>query len=102
MVAIAVSSALTEMVKGKTLEYAIGVTNKDILTKLGKVPNIKVHCSVLAADALHEAIYDYMSKKKMANPSKLEKEHKRIKKTLDKVEKKHGHTKLEEDILNNF
>lgn len=103
VVAIAVSSALTEMVKGKPLKYAMDVTNQDILKKLGKVPNIKVHCSVLAADALHEAVYDYMSKNKMTIPSGLEKEHKRISGTLKKVEEKHkGQTKLEEDILNNF
>jgi nitrogen fixation NifU-like protein len=103
VVAIAVSSALTEMVKGKTLNYAMKLTNGNILKKLGKVPNLKVHCSVLAADGLHEAIYDYMSKKKMKIPKKLEKEHQRIKNTLEKVEKEHKEqTKLEEEIMNNF
>jgi nitrogen fixation NifU-like protein len=62
VVAIAVSSMLTEIVKGKTLEQAIKTTNKDILKRARNVPPIKVHCSVLAAEALHEAIYDYLSK----------------------------------------
>ena len=93
VVAIAVSSALTEMVKG----------NANILKKLGKVPALKIHCSVLAADGLHEAIYDYLSKNKMKIPASLEKEHQRIKSTLNKVEEKHGEqTKLEEEIMNNF
>ncbi|MBN2202811.1 MAG: iron-sulfur cluster assembly scaffold protein [Candidatus Aenigmarchaeota archaeon] len=102
VVAIAVSSMLTEMVKGKTLNYAIKTTSKDILKKSGKVPTIKAHCSVLAADALHEAIYDYMLKQKMKIPAGLEKEHKRIKKNLENTEKKHKTTKLEEELLNNF
>lgn len=103
VVAIAVSSALTEIVKGKTLNYAMKMTNGDILKKLGKVPALKIHCSVLAADGLHEAIYDYLSRNKMKIPESLEKEHKRIKNTLEKVEEKHGEqTKLEEEIMNNF
>ena len=101
VVAIAVSSILTEMVKGKTLEDAIDMTKFDILKNAGKVPPIKVHCSVLAADALHEAIYDYLAKNKMEIPEKLEKEHQRIKKDLDKVESEHSeHVKLEEEVLN--
>jgi nitrogen fixation NifU-like protein len=101
VVAIAVSSILTEMVKGKTLEEAMNTTKYDILKKSGKIPPIKVHCSVLAADALHEAIYDYLSKNKMEIPEKLKKEHKRIKRDLKQVESKHPeHVKLEEEVLN--
>ena len=103
VVAIAVSSALTTMVKGKSLKYAIDVTNRDILKKLGKVPNIKVHCSVLAADALHEAVYNYLEKNKKDIPAKLEKEHMRIRKTFEKMAKgKRKNAKLEEEILNKF
>jgi nitrogen fixation NifU-like protein len=103
VVAIAVSSMLTEMVKGKTLDYAMKTTNRDILKYAGKVPPIKVHCSVLAADALHEAIYDYMTKNKLKIPAKLKKEHERIKKNLNEVEGKHSEqVKFEENILNNF
>ena len=101
VVAIAVSSILTTMVKGKTVEEAMDTTKFDILKNAGKVPPIKVHCSVLAADALHEAIYDYLTKNKMEIPEKLEKEHWRIKKELEKVETEHPeHVKLEEEVLN--
>jgi nitrogen fixation NifU-like protein len=101
VVAIAVSSILTEIVKGKTIKEAIKMTNKDILKKAGNVPPIKVHCSVLAAEALHEAIYDYLSKNKMEIPEKLKKEHEKIQRELKQVEKKHGeHVKFEESVLN--
>lgn len=103
VVAIAVSSMLTEMVKGKTLNYAIKTTSRDILRRSGKVPNIKTHCSVLAADGMHEAVYDYFAKNNKKIPKDLENDHKRIKSNLEKVEKKHkGQGKLEEEILNNF
>jgi len=101
VVAIAVSSILTEMAKGKTLEEAIKMTNKDILKKAGNVPPIKVHCSVLAAEGLHEAIYDYLTKNKVEIPEELEKEHQRIIKDLKQVEEKHPeHIKFEEEVLN--
>ncbi|MBU0898296.1 MAG: iron-sulfur cluster assembly scaffold protein [Nanoarchaeota archaeon] len=61
--AIATSSVLTEMVKGKTLKKAKKVTNKDVAEELGGLPPIKMHCSNLAAEALAAAIKDYESKK---------------------------------------
>jgi len=61
--AIATSSILTEMAKGKTLDEALKITRDDVANKLGGLPAIKLHCSNLAADALREAIKDYRSKK---------------------------------------
>ena len=60
--AIATSSILTEMVKGKSLEEANKIQNKDVLDSLGGLPNIKTHCSNLAAEALHKAIENYNKK----------------------------------------
>lgn len=57
--AIAVSSALTEMVKGKTLDEALALTKDDVVNELGGLPAPKVHCSMLGVDALHQAIKQY-------------------------------------------
>ena len=62
--AIATSSILTELAKGKTLEKAEKLTNKDVANSLDGLPPIKMHCSNLAAEALHTAIKDYKKKKK--------------------------------------
>ncbi|MDD2836791.1 MAG: Fe-S cluster assembly scaffold protein NifU [Methanothrix sp.] len=57
--AIATSSMTTEMAKGKTLDEAVKITRKDVADTLGGLPPQKMHCSNLAADALHLAIEDY-------------------------------------------
>lgn len=57
--AIATSSMVTEMVKGKTLEEAMNISNKQVAEALDGLPPIKMHCSNLAADALHAAIEDF-------------------------------------------
>ncbi len=62
--AIATSSMITELAKGKTLDKAGKITRKDIARNLGGLPPIKYHCSILAADALHKAIEDYRKKTK--------------------------------------
>jgi len=62
--AIATSSMVTELAKGKTLEAAMKLTKKDVADSLGSLPPVKMHCSNLAADALHKAIEDYINKKK--------------------------------------
>ncbi len=60
--AIAVSSMVSEMAKGKTLDVALKITNKDVAKELGGLPKNKLHCSNLGADALHAAIEDYKKK----------------------------------------
>jgi len=60
--AIATSSMVTEMVKGKTLDEALTISNKMVAEALGGLPPKKMHCSNLAADALHAAIEDYKAK----------------------------------------
>jgi nitrogen fixation protein NifU and related proteins len=60
--AIATSSMVTEMVMGKTLDEAMDISNKAVAEALGGLPSVKMHCSNLAADALHRAIEDYRSK----------------------------------------
>lgn len=60
--AIACSSMLTEMVKGLTLDEALQITNADVAKELGGLPKLKLHCSNLAADALHNAIANYRQK----------------------------------------
>ena len=60
--AIATSSMVTEMVKGKSLEEALRVSNEAVAEALDGLPPVKMHCSNLAADAVHAAIKDYMDK----------------------------------------
>jgi nitrogen fixation NifU-like protein len=62
--AIASSSILTEIAKGKTIKEAEKITKKDIVRSLGGLPYKKIHCSVLAVDALHAAIKDYKKKRR--------------------------------------
>jgi len=62
--AIASSSIATELVKGKTLNEALKLTRTDVARELGGLPAIKMHCSLLATDALKAAIEDYRRKKK--------------------------------------
>lgn len=61
--AIATSSMITDLARGKTLEDALKITREDIAKEVGGLPVIKLHCSNLAADALHEAIKDYLKRK---------------------------------------
>lgn len=60
--AIATSSMATELVKGKTVQQALEVTNKAVMEALDGLPAVKVHCSLLAEEAIHAALWDYAQK----------------------------------------
>ena len=60
--AIATSSMATELVKGKTVEEALEVTNKAVMEALDGLPPVKIHCSLLAEEAIHAALWDYAQK----------------------------------------
>jgi len=87
--AIATSSVVTELAKGKTILDALKITNKQIIDYLGGLPPIKHHCSLLAEDALTEAIYDYFKKNKKPISKELEQKHKKI-----QSEEEHFHNKF--------
>jgi len=71
--AIAVSSMVSEMAKGKTIEEALKITNRSVAEELGGLPKNKLHCSNLGADALHAAIKDYQEKQKAQKKGEGEK-----------------------------
>ncbi len=73
--AIATSSIITEMAKDKPLEKALKIKGEDVVNELGDLPQAKIHCSLLAADALAEAIYYYWQSHKKSIPSSLKKRH---------------------------
>ncbi len=99
-VAIANSSLLTVLVKGKSIDEAMKIKKDDILKGLKNVPMIKVHCSLLAIDALSEAIYDYYKKNNLKIPDEVANRHERIRQTCKTVEKKYKeYTEFEEKVL---
>lgn len=60
--AVATSSMATELVKGKSVQEAMQVTNKAVMEALDGLPSVKVHCSLLAEEAIHAALWDYAQK----------------------------------------
>jgi nitrogen fixation NifU-like protein len=65
--AIATSSMITEMIKGKSIKEALTISNKAVAEALGGLPPVKMHCSVLAEEALKSAIEDYLAKNERRN-----------------------------------
>jgi len=63
--AIATSSMATELIKGKNVEEALHITNKAVMEALDGLPPVKIHCSLLAEEAIHAALWDYAEKKGM-------------------------------------
>jgi nitrogen fixation NifU-like protein len=87
--AIATSSMVSDLAKGKTIEEAIALTNQDVASELGGLPPVKMHCSALAADALNEAIHTYMIREGKEIPEALQKRHARIEKEVAALEKRY-------------
>ena len=79
--AISTSSIITDLAKGKTIKDALKITKDNVIASLGGLPKIKYHCSVLAVDALIEAVYDYFLKNKKEIPADLQKKHEIIQKS---------------------
>jgi len=87
--AIATSSMITDLVKGKTITEALKIKKDDIIKELGGLPSVKYHCSVLAVDALVEAIYEYFLNQGRDFPKDLLEKHKKIQKEKDIIEKRY-------------
>lgn len=87
--AISTSSVVTDLAKGKTLKEAMEIDSNKVVESLGGLPPIKYHCSLLAVDALSEAIYNYLSKNKKPIPKDLQKRHERIEKENKEIEKRY-------------
>jgi len=98
LAAIATSSVITDLVKGKTITEALNIDRKKVVDELGGLPPVKLHCSVLAVDALLEAIYDYLKKHKKPIPRELLKRHQRIKKEEKEIEKRYKQWITKEEL----
>jgi nitrogen fixation NifU-like protein len=81
--AIATSSVITDIVKGKSIDEALKIKKENIVKKLGGLPPIKIHCSLLAVDALNAAIYDYYKKSGKQIPKVLEERYKEIQRRVE-------------------
>ena len=87
--AIATSSMVSDLAKGKTIDEAITLTNQDVARELGGLPPVKMHCSALAADALNEAIYSYLAEQGKPIPEALQTRHDRVAKEVAALEKRY-------------
>ena len=88
--AISTSSIITDLAKGKTIAGALKITKDNIIKSLGGLPKVKYHCSILAVDALVEAIYDYFSKNNREIPADLQKKHEIIQKSKEIIEERYS------------
>ena len=89
--AIATSSAITDLAKGTTIQEALRMDKKDIIDFLEGLPPIKIHCSLLAIDALREAIYQHLKKTKQVVPTQLLEVHKRVEASKTHISTYHFH-----------
>jgi len=87
--AISTSSIITDLAKGKTIKEALKITKDNVIKSLGGLPSIKYHCSVLAVDALVEAIYDYFLKNNHKISADIQKKHDNIEKSKEIIEKRY-------------
>lgn len=87
--AIATSSMVSDLAKGKTLDEAIAISNRDVADELGGLPPVKMHCSGLAADALNEAIYEYLASRRRPIPPALAARHDHIQEDMAKLEERY-------------
>jgi nitrogen fixation NifU-like protein len=87
--AIATSSMITELAKGKSFPEALKLKGQKITEALKGLPPVKMHCSVLAYDAMVEAIYDFLTKNKKPIPAEVLQIHKRIEKERNVIEEKY-------------
>jgi len=87
--AIATSSMITDLAKGKTLQEAMQIDKSEVVNSLGGLPPIKIHCSVLASDALSEAIYDYLMRNKRVIPKEVTERHEVIAQKSSEIAKRY-------------
>ncbi len=87
--AISTSSIITDLAKGKTIKQALKITKDNVTGSLGGLPKIKYHCSVLAVDALAEAVFDYYTKNKIKISEDLQKRHDIIQKSEKIIEERY-------------
>lgn len=90
--AVATGSMMTELAKGKTLKEALKINRNSVAEALGGLPKVKLHCSLLSTDALHEAIYLYMKKNNIPIPNELQGLHVKVEKgtAIAKVKQESG------------
>lgn len=85
---VACGSVLTELVKNKTVEEALRITKDNIVSALKGLPEIKVHCSVLADDALKDAIRDYLSRSDLPIPKELAEKREKMTPLLEEMKRR--------------